>query len=58
MKLKLNKEIGLKALGLGAMVIGAVASMVSSYVSDKKTDMVIDDKITKKLGEAFTENEN
>lgn len=56
--MKLNKEIGLKALGLGAMVIGAVASMVSSYVSDKKTDMVIDDKITKKLGEAFTQNEN
>lgn len=49
--MKKRKKIdGLKALGIGATVLGLAASLFSSFVDEKKTDA----KIAEKVNEAMT----
>lgn len=45
-----KKHDSLKALGIGATVLGLAATLLSSFVEDKKTDA----KITEKVNEALT----
>ena len=49
--MKNKKMDSLKALSIGAMVLSVGATLVSSFVSEKKTD----DLIAKKVNEAVTE---
>lgn len=51
----MKKETSLKALGIGAMILGWVANLFSSFVSDKKADAAIarevEKQVTKRLSE-------
>lgn len=44
----------IKAIGIGATILGAAMSVVASWASDKQTDAAIDEKVTIKLNEIFS----
>lgn len=48
----------LKALGIGATVLGLAASLFSSFVDDKKTDAKIADKVNQAVTKALVEKES
>ena len=43
----------LKALGIGATVLGLVASLVSSFVEEKKTNALIAEKVNEAVDAAL-----
>lgn len=49
------KETSLKTLGIGAMILGLVANLFSSFVSDKKTDATIAKEVDKQLTKRLSE---
>lgn len=49
------KETSLKALGAVAMILGLVANLFSSFVSDKKTDAAIAKEVDKQLTKRLSE---
>lgn len=48
----------IKAIGMGATVIGAAMSIVASWASDKQTDAIIDEKVNKKIAELVASTTN
>ena len=48
-----KKFNALKALGIGATVLGLVASLVSSFVEEKKTDALIAEKVNDAVSAAL-----
>ena len=44
----------IKAIGIGASVIGAVASVAGSWATKKETDDKIAEQVTKAVAEALT----
>lgn len=53
-----KKFNALKALGIGATVLGLVASLVSSFVEEKKTDALIAEKVNDAVSAALKNREN
>ncbi len=47
----------IKALGIGATVLGLVASLVSSFAEDKKTDARIAEKVNEAVTAALEKKE-
>lgn len=41
----------IKAIGIGATILGAVTSVVASWASDKQMEATIDEKVGKKIME-------
>ncbi len=57
--MKKGKKIDtLKALGIGATVLGLAASLFSSFVEDKKTDAKIAEKVNKAVMTALEKKES
>lgn len=52
-----KKIDALKALGIGATVLGLVASLFSSFVEDKKTDARIAEKVNEAVATALEKKE-
>ena len=48
---------GLNALGIGATVLGLVASLISSFVEDKRTDAKIAEKVEQAVTAALAKKE-
>lgn len=53
-----KKFNALKALGIGATVLGLVASLVSSFVEEKKTDALIAEKVNDAVSAALKKKED
>lgn len=53
-----KKFNALKALGIGATVLGLVASLVSSFVEEKKTDALIAEKVNDAVSAALRNRED
>ena len=54
----MKKETSLKALGIGAMMLGLAANLFSSFVSDKKTDATIAKEVEKAVSKALSEKKD
>lgn len=55
---KEKKFDSLKALGLGAAALSMVATLISSFVDEKKTDAKITEKVNEALTTALTKKDN
>lgn len=57
--MKKEKKIDtIKVLGIGATVVGLAASLLSSFVEDKKTDAKIAEKVNKAVMTALEKKES
>lgn len=48
----------IKVLGIGATVVGMGASMLNDYVSNKKMEQTIDEKVNEALARRFKDEED
>lgn len=47
-----------KALGIGAMVLGIVANLISGFIDGKKTDAMIAEKVKTEVANALSKKDN